>query len=397
MAESSDAPDAGDAAMACMETQEEFLQFVDSQTRISRKLSRAFFSPPGAAAPSTSALEESSGSRSLSSRYHRSHHIATRPSYNTYASSGDSSSAASSTSTSHAAQEEAGCRPRSALLRTLLPTALVSGALTLGPLAEAARAAQNSAEMFVADPDLQLDSDFYVNFDGFEVDHKTIVYLVVLGQFIGFVGALVSGISAKNRKEEIERLAAKLQEVNRQLRQQSRSKRTGQYSMEDEKALRSVDASSDELAEQLLVSLRTGKNLLKDEDKGEAALAAFDEALALTISPAAKSALESQPKAERKARRGRGAALAQLHRCADALVELKQVLAISERLHDSIGVGDAYGVIADLYTELGDLEEAGKYYDLYIATLDDEDVNMDDESFSDEIISAFDLNGIEVK
>jgi len=275
----------------------------------------------------------------------------------------------------------------------------VSGALTLGPLAEAARAAQNSAEMFVADPDLQLDSDFYVNFDGFEVDHKTIVYLVVLGQFIGFVGALVSGISAKNRKAEIERLAAKLQEVNRQLRQQSRSKRTGQYSMEDEKALRSVDASSDELAEQILVSLRTGKNLLKDEDKGEAALAAFDEALALTISPAAKSALESQPKAERKARRGRGAALAQLHRCADALVELKQVLAISERLHDSIGVGDAYGVIADLYTELGDLEEAGKYYDLYIATLDDEDVNMDDESFSDEPISVFDLpiNGIEVK
>ncbi|XRB03294.1 WASH complex subunit 7 [Pycnococcus provasolii] len=64
MAESSDAPDAGDAAMACMETQEEFLQFVDSQTRISRKLSRAFFSPPGAAAPSTSALEESSPSSS---------------------------------------------------------------------------------------------------------------------------------------------------------------------------------------------------------------------------------------------------------------------------------------------------------------------------------------------
>jgi len=33
---------------------------------------------------------------------------------------------------------------------------------------------------------------------------------------------------------------------------------------------------------------------------------------------------------------------------------------------------DALGTIADMYTEIGDLENAGRYYDLYLAALNDE-------------------------
>lgn len=46
------------------------------------------------------------------------------------------------------------------------------------------------------------------------------------------------------------------------------------------------------------------------------------------------------------------------------------VLAISEREGEDSGNTEAYGAIADCYTELGDLESAGKYYDNYIARLE---------------------------
>ena len=189
----------------------------------------------------------------------------------------------------------------------------------------------------------------------------------------------MSGIAARNRKREIEALAEKLQEVNRQLRQQSRGKRRGMYSPVGSDALVSTDGVEDELANDILTHLRNGKALLKEGSKGTEALAAFDDALRLAVSKEAQSVLASQPKAERKARRGRGAALAQMGRSAEALDELKRVLDISESLRDTVGVGDAYGVIADLYTDLGDLDMAGKYYDKYISTLNIEDVDMDDE------------------
>lgn len=52
--------------------------------------------------------------------------------------------------------------------------------------------------------------DFDVSFLGLEVDHKVIIYLIVLGQFVGFVGATVSGLEAKARKVEVEALNERL-------------------------------------------------------------------------------------------------------------------------------------------------------------------------------------------
>jgi hypothetical protein len=45
------------------------------------------------------------------------------------------------------------------------------------------------------------------------------------------------------------------------------------------------------------------------------------------------------------------------------------VLNISKMTAEDAGVTEAYGTIADCYTELGELEKSGEYYDKYIARL----------------------------
>ena len=51
---------------------------------------------------------------------------------------------------------------------------------------------------------------------------------------------------------------------------------------------------------------------------------------------------------------------------------MKLVLALSEEMAESKGVGDALGVIADIYTDMGDLEKAGEWYDKYLEAMMDE-------------------------
>lgn len=53
----------------------------------------------------------------------------------------------------------------------------------------------------------------------------------------------------------------------------------------------------------------------------------------------------------------------------EAIKYHSMVLAISEREGEDSGNTEAYGAIADCYTELGDLERAGVFYDKYISLL----------------------------
>lgn len=52
-----------------------------------------------------------------------------------------------------------------------------------------------------------------------------------------------------------------------------------------------------------------------------------------------------------------------------AIRHLEQVLEISKAINDHIGDADAYGTIADVYTDLGEFEKAAFYYDMYISTM----------------------------
>ena len=74
----------------------------------------------------------------------------------------------------------------------------------------------------------------------------------------------------------------------------------------------------------------------------------------------------------RRATRGLAASKRGLGDRKGAVTHLKEVLEMRRTVGDAAGDADALGAIADIYTELGDLENAGKYYDLYLDALNNE-------------------------
>lgn len=65
-----------------------------------------------------------------------------------------------------------------------------------------------------------------------------------------------------------------------------------------------------------------------------------------------------------------GASLQRQGKYKEAIKYHLMVLAISEREGEKSGNTEAFGAIADCYTELGDLEKAAFFYDKYIARLE---------------------------
>ena len=53
----------------------------------------------------------------------------------------------------------------------------------------------------------------------------------------------------------------------------------------------------------------------------------------------------------------------------EAMRQYTKVLELSKETVEDSGCTEAYGAIADCYTELGDLERAAKIYDKYISRL----------------------------
>lgn len=230
------------------------------------------------------------------------------------------------------------------------------------------------------------------------------VDIVGITELIALIGALVGGVTSRQRKDEVERLNEQLRKINVSLRQQARAgtvyapgltyappatAATGAagaavsdlqlndlgaaaaavasavttatavapstagstiFSMEEE------ELNSDQL--QCRDSLRSGKRLLK-ANNGAGALVRFEKALMLS------RALGDKVQ-ERRAERGLAAAsrLQGQHRA--AINHLERVLDISREMREYTGDADAYGVIADCYTDMGELEKAAKFYDKYI-------------------------------
>lgn len=72
---------------------------------------------------------------------------------------------------------------------------------------------------------------------------------------------------------------------------------------------------------------------------------------------------------ERRAVRGLAASNRILGRYQQAIEYLMNVLEISNETGDHFGDVDAYGTIADIYTEMGDFDKAAEYYDMYIGKM----------------------------
>ena len=70
-----------------------------------------------------------------------------------------------------------------------------------------------------------------------------------------------------------------------------------------------------------------------------------------------------------------GAACQRQKKYKEAIKYHQLVLAISEKTKEHSGNTEAYGAIGDCYSEIGDMELAAKYYDVYIDRLQNEDVD----------------------
>ena len=231
--------------------------------------------------------------------------------------------------------------------------------------------------------------------------------VVGITEAVALIGALVGGISARQRKSEVELLNEKLRRVNLSLRQQARAGtlyapglRYAPSAADTATAIPSiadalpagtsvpaaepaaaaaaaltptpaapVDAPSDttemtDIEREVVDELRLGKRLLSSDQSGSAgsAVVHFNKALLLSRQIGDRTR-------ERRAVRGLAAARRKAGDVKGAITMLERVLEISKDLDEFTGDADALGTIADLYTELGDYERAGKFYDLYIQAM----------------------------
>lgn len=191
------------------------------------------------------------------------------------------------------------------------------------------------------------------------------IFNMPLFLFVALIGATVGGLVARQRKAELQRLNEQLRQINAALRRQAKIESyapTLSYAPVSNKVPEN-EVIVDPKKQELISHLKTGKNYLRNQDP-EKAFTEFKVALELAQNL-------NDPIEEKKAARGLGASLQRQGKYHEAIRYHNMVLAISKRAKETSGNVEAYGAIADCYTELGDLEKAGKFYDKYIARLED--------------------------
>ncbi len=102
--------------------------------------------------------------------------------------------------------------------------------------------------------------------------------------------------------------------------------------------------------------------LLK-QDNGASALVRFEKAHML-------ARYTGDQVQQRRAVRGLAAAARLQGQYKAAVHHLENVLKLSDQMNDHVGDADAYGTIADIYTDMGDFDKAAEYYDKYISQMD---------------------------
>ncbi|KAM7476109.1 hypothetical protein LguiB_023352 [Lonicera macranthoides] len=191
----------------------------------------------------------------------------------------------------------------------------------------------------------------------------TSVFNMPLLLFVALVGAAVGGLLARQRKGELKRLNEQLRQINAALRKQAKIESyapTLSYAPVGTRIIEN-EVIVDPRKQDLIYRLKNGKTFLRNQDPEKAYL---EFKTALELAQTVKDPIE-----EKKAARGLGASLQRQGKYKEAIKYHSMVLEISERGGEDSGNTEAYGAIADCYTELGDLERAGVYYDRYIARL----------------------------
>lgn len=181
---------------------------------------------------------------------------------------------------------------------------------------------------------------------------------------VALIGATVGGLLARQRKGELQRVNEQLRQINASLRRQAKIESYAPSLSYAPVGSRIPDNEVivDPRKQELISKLKTGKNFLRNQEL-EKAFVEFKAALELAQNL-------KDPIGEKKAARGLGASLQRQGNYQEAIKYHKLVLDISERVKEESGNTEAYGAIADCYTELGDFDKAGQFYDHYISRLE---------------------------
>ena len=168
-------------------------------------------------------------------------------------------------------------------------------------------------------------------------------------------------MTARQRGIEMAEVNAKIMEVNNNMRKQRNR---------SEHAVRVLESMAEDEEPEPVQLLKTGKSLLKESKAGEAKQI-FEKSLQAMQS--GRVVLHEPWKVERKARRGIGAACVQLKKFEEAEENYMQVVHLCESNipagTDRPELADAYGALADMYTDWGKLEKAAETYDKMILEL----------------------------
>lgn len=182
---------------------------------------------------------------------------------------------------------------------------------------------------------------------------------------VALIGATVGGLLARQRRNELQRVNEQLIQINAALRKQAKIESYApslSYAPIGGGRIPDNEIIVDPKKQELISKLKNGKNFLRNQQLDKA-FTEFKNALELAQNL-------RDPIEEKKAARGLGASLQRQGKYRDAIKYHSMVLAISEREREDSGSTEAFGAIADCYTELGELEKAGQFYDKYIARLE---------------------------
>lgn len=179
---------------------------------------------------------------------------------------------------------------------------------------------------------------------------------------VALIGAAVGGLLARQRKEELKRLNNQLRQINTALRRQAQIESFAPgLTYAPIGRITETDVIVDPRKQQLVTNLKNGKNYMRNQDLNKAVV---EFRTALELAESIGDRFE-----EKKATRGLGASLQRLGKYREAMRQYTKVLELSKETGEDSGCTEAYGAIADCYTELGDLERAAKVYDKYISRL----------------------------
>ncbi|KAH0668324.1 hypothetical protein KY285_029530 [Solanum tuberosum] len=225
---------------------------------------------------------------------------------------------------------------------------------------------RNSAATIIVANALMMTSPLDALAETCEVDNSpfNMLFNMPILLLVALIGATVGGLVARQRKAELQRLNEQLRQINAALRRQAKIESYApnlSYAPAGGRVAE-TEVIVDPRKEELISRLKNGKKFLRNQAPDKAQLE-FKAALDLAQNL-------KEPLREKKAARGLGASLQRQGKYREAIKYHSLVLELSARHGEDSGSTEAYGAIADCYTELGDLEQAAKYYDQYIARLE---------------------------